>query len=110
VDEGGFRGTEVICRAYQLGGLASVPQCLVRDVGADLVTEPEGIDDAARSVVDAKGVRLVNLDLVAADVEGGSVELVSADGGRHAWLLGSAGQRDIVRGRDDVGQLMPGER
>jgi hypothetical protein len=100
-----------LSNAHQFGWLATTsqpaPQRLIRDVRSDFVPEPECVNDAAGSVVQAESMRFIRLDRIASDIEGGGIEFVPVHRGRHARLPHSARQRNLVRGWDNVSQLVP---
>ena len=99
---------------HQIGGLAPVaepaPQGLVRDVRPHSTTQPECIDNTARRVIQAERVDVVQLHPDAPHLECGGIELMPVHRRGHDGLPRTAGYRNVMNGRDDVSQLVPGQR
>lgn len=86
------------------------PQCFNRDVAAFLMAQSERVDDAPLGLVEPDPQVPVQGQFVAAQVEGVDGEAVPGDQGLDLRMSVATGQRDIDAGRDDVGEVVPGQR
>jgi hypothetical protein len=72
--------------------------------------KPVSIYDAARWVIQAEGIRLIDRYFVPTNVEGRDVKLVPVHRCGYERLPYATGQGDIVNSWDNISQLVPCKR